>query len=191
MDAKEAKRRNIVDMAFGFSAMTRVFEKRSTEKITNKLNEILPHITSVNNYMGFKNLHDDFCRWFQDNIKTAVRKKNGIVIKKSGPASYGQGGKVLDVALKVYVYYCHLPDVRTANQIVKWLNAAVDTKMMDHLKEAASLETSLMEATSVEDVDAKIYADLQSLVRKDIKDNFQGLILPVQWDDIMWRQLNK
>ncbi|MGQ9545976.1 MAG: hypothetical protein ACUVTR_02265 [Dehalococcoidia bacterium] len=191
MNAEQAKLINIVDMAFGFSAMTRVFEKGSTEKIINKLNEILSQITSVNNYMGFKNLHDDFCRWFQDNIKTAERKKNGVVIKKSGSASYGQGGKVLDVALKVYVYYCHLPDVKTANQIVKWLNAAVDTKMMNHLKEVAGLEASLIEATSIEDVDAKTYANLQRLVRKDIKDNFQSSILPVQWDDIMWRQLNK
>jgi hypothetical protein len=191
MDVEQAKLMNVVDMAFGFSAMSRVFEKGSTRKITNKLNELLSQIASVNNYIEFKNLHDDFCRWFQDNIKTTERKKNGVVIKKSGAASYGQGGKVLDVALKVYVYYCHLPDVRTANQMVNWLNAAVDTKMMNHLKEAAGLEASLVEATSVEDVDAKIYADLQRLVRKDIKNNFQSSILPVQWDDIMWRQLNK
>lgn len=191
MNAEQAKLINIVDMAFGFSAMTMVFEKGSTEKIINKLNEILSQITSTNNYMGFKKLHDDFCHWFQDNIKTAERKRNGVVIKKSGYASYGQGGKVLDVTLKVYVYYCHLPDIKTADQIVKWLNAAVDTKMMNYLKKAAGSEASLIEATSVEDVGAQMYAYLQRLVRKDIEDNFQNSILPVQWDDIMWRRLNK
>ena len=42
----------------------------------------------------------------------------------------------------------------------------------------------------LEDVDEKTYADLQKLVRKDIKDRFQNSILPVQWDDIIWRKLN-
>lgn len=191
MNAEQAKVKNIIDMAFGFSSMTRVFEKESTEKIVNRLNETLSKIAFLENDKEFENLHVGFCQWFKDNIKTAKHNKSGFVIKKSEPASYGQGGKVLDVALKVYVYYCHLPDVKIADKIVNWLNAAVDTRMMKHLKKIAGSEASLIEATSIEDVDAKTYTNLQKLVRKDIKDNFQNSILPVQWDDIIWRQLNK
>lgn len=187
----EAKRKNIIDMAFGFSAMTRAFETKSTEKIVKKLNEILPQIASLKNDKEFENLHDDFCKWFHANIKTAERKKSGIIIKESGPASYGQGGKVLDVTLKVYFYYCHMPELKTADQIVKWINAAVDTNMIKYLKKVAGEVSPLIEVTAVEDVDAKTYADLQKLVRKDIKDNFQNSVLPVQWDDIMWRCLNR
>ena len=49
-------------MAFGFSAMTSVFEKESTEKIVNKLNETLSQINSLRHSDEFENLHDSFCR---------------------------------------------------------------------------------------------------------------------------------
>jgi DNA primase len=189
MDAEQAKLKNIIEMAFGFSAMTRVFEKESTEKIVKRLNETLSQITSSKNDNEFESLHAGFCRWFKDNIKTAERKKNGVVIKKSGHASYGQGGKVLDVALKVYVYYCHLPNPETAERITKWLHAAIDTNMMKHLK--ALPEGKAVSAKAVEQVDEDTYTKLKALVRKDIERNFPTTILPVQWDDIKWRCLNK
>lgn len=44
MNSDEAKHKNIIDMAFGFSAMTRVFERRSTAKIVNRLDETLSQI---------------------------------------------------------------------------------------------------------------------------------------------------
>ncbi len=116
-----------------------------------------------------------------------------MVIKKSTCASYGQGAKVLDVALKIYVYYCQLPDPKTTKRTMGWLNAAIDTKMMKHLKELSGSEASSIEATAIEDVDEKTYADLQKLVYQDIQHNkrkFSSGTLPVQWDDIMWRELN-
>lgn len=193
MNSDEAKHKNIIDMAFGFSAMTRVFEKRSTAKIVNRLDETLSQIASLKNGKEFQNLHDDFCRWFAQNVKTAERKNKNGTIKPSMPASYGQGAKVLDVALKVFVHYCNLPSPVAAEKIKKWLNAAVDTKMMKHLKEMPNAEASSIAATSIEDVDEKTYATLQSLVRKDIIENkveFPNTNYPVEWDDIMWRRLN-
>ncbi len=191
MNAEQAKLRNIIDMAFGFSAMTRVFEKKATEDIVKKLNETLPQIASVKNERDFQNLHDDFCRWFAKNVKTAERKEKNGTIKPSGAASYGQGAKVLDVALKVFVYYSHLPDSEKAEQVIKWLNAAVDNKMMKYLKTLSDLEASLVYANSIAEVDKETYTRLQNLVRKDISRKFSGLILAVQWDDIKWRELNK
>ncbi len=117
MNAEQAKLKNIIDAAFSFSAMTRVFKKESTEKIVNKLNETLAQITSLKDDKEFADLHDGFCRWFAQNVKTAERTKRDGTKKPSAPTSYGQGAKVLDVALKVYVYYCHLPDVKTAERI--------------------------------------------------------------------------
>lgn len=177
-EAEEAKTKNIIDMAFGFSAMTRVFEKKSTEKIVNKLESTLSQITSLQNDRAFQNLHDDFCQWFTQNVKTA---------KKSSPASYGQGAKVLDVALKVYVYYCCLPDPKTAEQTAKWLHAAIDTKMLKHLKK---YDKGIPDSEA-KVVDKDTYGTLQKLVWIDIHRRFSGLILPVQWDDIIWRRLNK
>ena len=190
MNSDETKRKNIIDMAFAFSAMTRVFEKKSTEKIVTRLDLTLSRITSLKNGRDFQNLHDDFCQWFAKNVKTAERNKKDGTVKYSSSASYGQGAKVLDVALKVLVYYCQLPDPETANRTIKWLNAAIDTKMMKHLKSMPNAEASSITATSIEDVTEKTYRRLQELVREDIEHNFQSPILPVEWDDIMWRELN-
>lgn len=191
MSAEQAKLKNIIDMAFGFSAMTRVFEEGSTKTIVNKLSETLSQITSLKNYEEFKDFHDGFCRWFARKVKTAERRKRDGTKKSSGAASYGQGAKVLDVALKVYVYYCHLPDPETAERIAQWLNSAIDTKMMKYLKNSLTHTEQSFDATSIEDVrDIDTYAKLQTLVQKDIESNFPTRILHVQWDDIKWRELN-
>jgi len=190
MNAEQTKVRNIVDVAFSSAAMTRVFEKGSDDKIKRKFHQIIPQIASSKNEKDFKRLHDRFCRWFMKNIKTAERKKGRKVIKESISASYGQGAKVLNVALTVYVYYCYLPDRETAKRTTKWLHAAIDTKMLKHLKE----NWGGFSANSIEHVDEETYFELQKLVRKDIikkKDEFPKGICPVEWEDIMWRKLNK
>lgn len=193
MDAESAKIKNIIDMAFSFSAMTRVFRKDSAIEIEKELENILSLITSVKSEQDFKELHHTFCLWFKKNIKTAERNKDGMTIKPSGPASYGQGAKVLDVALHVYVHYCHLPEWETAERVTKWLNSAIDTKMLKYLKNMPDTEAHPIHATAIEDIDEKTYIILQKLLRRDIIRNpkFSVQSLPVQWDDIMWRFLNK
>ena len=178
-------------MALGFSAMTRVFEGDSSDTIKERLENILFKIASLNNEQDFQKEHDSFCEWFMNNVKTAERKKDGLVIKQSALTSYGQGAKVLDVVLKVLIYYCHHPDLRTAERTTKWLNAAIDTRMLKYLKNMPDQEASLIHATTIEGVDKETYSILQMLVRRDISRSFSGHILPVQWDDIMWRKLNK
>ncbi len=190
-EAKEVKTKNIVDMAIGFTAMTRVFEKHSSSKLRDELKSVLPKICCVTSEDDFRSHHHNFCRWFAQNIKTAERKKNGFIIKSSNPASYGQGAKVLNVVLKVFVHYCNLPSPEAAEKIKKWLNAAVDTKMMKHLKDMPNTEASSIAATSIEQVSENTYTILQKLVWSDINKTFAGLILPVEWDDIMWRRLNR
>ena len=182
MDIEEVKRENIIDMAWGFSAMTRVFEKKATKKIVSKLGQTFSQIASLQDTTEFETLHDDFCRWFEINIRTA---------KESSNASYGQGAKVLDVALKVYVYYCHLPDPITAERTSRWLHAAIDTKMLKYLSRRPGSGKLNIQATTIKGIDRKIYTELQELVQQDIKAKFSDDIIPVQWDDIKWRQLNR
>jgi len=189
MDAEQAKLRNIIDLAFGFSAMTRVFEKGSTGKIVNQLNEVLSQLSYLNNEREFADFHDGFCRWFVRNVKTAERTKRDGTKKPTGAASYGQGAKVLDVVLKVYVYYCHLPDSDTSKRMTQWLNPGIDTKMMGYLKGLPGGKG--VSATSIEQVDKNTYIKLQVLVRKDIEASLPTGTLPVQLDDIKWRELNK
>ncbi len=188
-EAKEVKTKNIVDMAVGFTAMTRVFEKRSMSKIKDKLESILPEICCATSEDDFRSRHHNFCQWFAQNIKTAERKKGELIIKNSTSASYGQGAKVLDVVLHVFVHYCHLPDPETAERIIQWLNSAIDTKMMGYLKRLSGGDA--VNATSIEQVNENTYMILQRLVWRDINKTFAGSILPVEWDDIMWRRLNR
>ena len=62
--------------------------------------------------------------------------------------------------------------------------------MMKYLKKMPDREALSIRASSIADVDKETYIKIQNLVRKDISSNFSGSILPVHWDDIMWRKLN-
>ena len=188
---EEIRTRNIIDMAMGFSAMTRVFESGSADTIKEELWQTALAITAVESKQDFIKLHHSFCQWFIENIRTSGRIKGGNNIKSPALASYGHGAKVLDVVLKVLVDYCSFPDQETAKKLKPWLNSAVDTKMMKYLKERPYKEASDIFAMTIEQVDEDTYNRLQYLVRRDIEDTFKSLILPVDWDDILWRYLNR
>jgi hypothetical protein len=173
------KTKNIVEMAFDFTAMVRVFSKDSKEKIKSKLEEQFLSLAKLNTRDDYEAFHRRFCEWFTLEIRTAEKKlKNGKVLK-SEAASYGHAAKVLDIAIKVYVYYCAQPNVEVAERLVPFLHGAVDTALMKHLKSAC---------TTIKDINEKAYRDLQSLVRTE---SDRCKVRPVQYDDIMWRQLNQ
>ena len=73
--------------------------------------------------------------------------------------------------------------------ITPMLHGAVDTPIMSHL--ASRFPNAGVTSRTIEQVDRDGYQRLQSLVAQDIEGNFQSEILPVQYDDIMWRRLNR
>jgi len=187
--AEDAKRNNILDMAITFTAMMRVFAKGSKERIARRLGELtsgLPEITSAEDY---ERIHRMFCEWFCREIRTAERKLKNGKTKPSQPASFGQAAKVLDIVLKVYVFYCSLPSSDAASRISQFLHGAVDTPIMDHLK--CKYPDGPVRATTIEQVDEQTYRTLQDLLAQDIENSFHSDILPVQYDDIVWRELNR
>jgi hypothetical protein len=189
VEAQSIKFKNIIDMAISFTAMTRVFKEGSKQRIAAKLENTLGSLSNIDGKDEFEKIHSDFCEWFVRNISTARRVRKDKRIKESGPASYGQAGKVFDVALKVYIYYCQYPDCETALRLMPLLHAGIDTKMMKALKEdypEANIQAETIEAISKSD-----YVSLQNLVVKHIEDKFQNQIMPVQYDDIMWYRLNR
>lgn len=93
------------------------------------------------------------------------------------------------MAGKVYFYYCHLPDCESATKLLPVLHAAVDTVMMKNLKR--KYPNNNIKAETVEAVAKPEYIALQKLVARHIEDEFNNLIFPVQYDDIMWRRLNR
>jgi hypothetical protein len=189
-DPEEIKLQNIVDMGLTFSAMIRLYEKGTKQTLHNIILEELPNISKATSKEAFEIIHSNLCKWGIKNLTLAEKARAGKVIKKKGPAGYGQIAKTLDVVLKVVIHYCHHPIPEKSNELSQWLHAAVDTKMMGFLKGRYS-DYFLNWPTSVEDVNEKTYLKLQRLVNKFIKDEHDGNIIPVQFDDIYWNILNR
>ena len=185
------KIKNILDMALSFSSMTRVFDEGSNENIINHLEISIKNISSVKSEEEYQKIHIEFCEWFMKNIKTAEKvKKMGSIIKKTQSASWGQGAKVIDVALKVYFYYCRLPTPERSDKIFPLLNGAIDTKILHYFKKRDN-SSRLLKSSTLGTIDRGTYEFLQKMIREDIREKSHGQIFPVQYDDIMWRRLNR
>lgn len=188
--AYEVKIKNIIDMAVSFSAMGRVFEKGSAEEIKRELGKRIDDILSSETEEEYREKHGGFCKWFTENIRTAARTKNGEVIKDSKLASWGQAAKVIDIALKVCIYYCGLPSAETSKKITHWLNGAIDTKILEHLK-GKNPPLILSQIHTIEGINKIEYEELQKMIRAEIEKLSNEEICPVQYDDIKWRELNR
>ena len=103
-------------------------------------------------------------------------------------ASHGHSAKVLDIALKVYVYYCGQPAENTG-LLLPLLHSALDTPMIEHLHRR--FPKAGLSAWTILQVDEDEYRRMQSLVATEIATDFRSEIFPVQYDDIMWRRLNR
>ena len=188
-EAYSIRNKNIIDIAVSFSAMIRVFEQGSKQKIVGKLENSFSLLANIDGKDDFERIHSDFCEWFVKNVLTAEKVLKNKKIKKSRAASYGQAAKVFNVALKVYVYYCNLPDYETATRLQPMLHCAVDTLMMGHLKKKYPKEN--LEAKTIEAVSKSDYVVLQKMVKQHMEDEFDKPLLPVQYEDIMWYGLNR
>jgi hypothetical protein len=178
---EEIRLHNIVDMGLTFSAMIRLFEKGSKEIVRNEVLARLKSVFKAKSEKELTNIHSRFCDWGTEKL---------FLAKKREKASYGQVAKTLDVVLKVAIYYSNLPGTKRARKIIKWLNAAVDTKMMALLKKHYPEDIKPW-PTAVKNVDKTKYTKIQKIVRKFIKEKYNNKISPVQFDDIFWRELNR
>ena len=184
--AKEAKQQNIIDMAIGYTAMMPFFQERSADLIREKLTDLFEALKRVRSDQDFSKIHDDFCQWFVKTIRLA---------KKREPPAYGHAAKVLDLALKVYVYYCRMPGPAKAESLTPRLNGTIDTSILRHLFK--KLDDIYNESYpphyfwSITMIGKEDYDLLQKIIRQDIKDSFDNNILPVQYDDIMGLQLDR
>jgi len=189
-EPEEIRLYNIIDMGLTFSAMIRLFEKGSKKRLHKQILAETRNVFKAKSEESFKNIHSKFCDWGVKNILLAEKKRNGRIIKKATPASYGQVAKTFDVTLKVTIYYSHLPDCEKSREISKWLNAAVDTKMMAMLKRDYPKDIQPW-PTTVEQVNKNNYMAIQKIVRKFIREKHNNKIMPVQFDDIYWKALNR
>jgi len=185
-DPESAKKKNIIDMAIGFTAMMRNFSEGSKAKIEETLEDFVGNLVNINTRDEYEACHRKFCVWFADEIVTAEKKLKNGAVQPSQAASYGHGAKVLDIAIKVCVYYCSQPNVETARRIEPLLNGAIDTPILKELKSIYT--TTPIPAKTIQEVDEETYRVLQSLV---LRESLSLNVHPVQYDDIKWRQLNR
>ena len=190
MDARElaekAKKQNVIDMAVGFTAMMPLFQERSADLIKERLTDLFEGVGRIGSDQDFSKMHRDFCQWFIKTIRLA---------KTEEPSSYGQAAKVLDLALKVYVYYCKMPSPAKAESLIPWLNGVVDTpilrllykKMEDVYKKSYPPHY----LWTIKMIDREDYDLLQKVIRQDIWDSFDDNIFPVQYDEIVGRRLDQ
>jgi hypothetical protein len=188
-EAASIKYKNVIEMAVIFTAMIRVFEKGSKQKIAKKLESSFERLARVEGKDDFEEIHTEFCEWFLNNVSTAKRVLKNKQIKESQAASYGQAAKVFNIALKIYVYYCNLPDRETAAKLLPLLHAAVDTPMMMELEK--DFPDANLKAKTIAAVGKTDYVTLRKLVMRHIDKKFGNQILPVEYEDIMWYRLNR
>jgi hypothetical protein len=186
-DVEGTKRKNITDMALDFTAMMRLFVRGSKGRIAAKLEELFLGLGDIRDRDEYEVRHRMFCEWFRGNIRTAekTRRKGGL--QPSGPASYGQAAKILDIAIKVYVYYCTQPNPAIAERIGPFLHGAIDTPIMEHLKKSKPGCTTIR-ATTIKGLDEEAYRALQAVL---LAQSHEERLNPVQYDDILWRRLNR
>jgi len=180
-DPRKVRFENILDVGLTASAMIRLFKKDSKEMLREKIGDYVRKIFEAKSKEEFDTIHSEFCDW---GIKTIPLAKKVIF------ASYGQIAKTFNVVLKVAIYYSHLPSYEKSKQLLEWLHAAVDTKMMEHLKQYRSKDAQEW-PTTIEKVDEKKYCEIQRTVGKAIEVEYHGSITLVEFDDIKWRKLNR
>jgi hypothetical protein len=184
--AEKARYQNIIDMAVGFTATLPLFQERSADLIKEKLADLFEGLDRISSDQDFSKMHRDFCQWFVKTIRLA---------KTEEPASFGHAAKVIDLALKVYVYYCRMPSPAKAKSLIPRLNGTIDTPILRHLFK--KLEDIYGKSYpphylwTIKMINKEDYDLLQKVIRQDIKDSFDDYISPVQYDDIMWRRLNR
>jgi len=86
-----------------------------------------------------------------------------------------------------------MPSPAKAESLITSLNGAIDTPILRHLfKKLEDIygRSYSRHLWTIKTIDKEDYDLLQKLIRQDIRDSFNDNVLPVQYDDIMWRRLN-
>jgi len=183
--ARRAKKQNIIDMAVGFTAEMRLFQGRSADLVKEKLTDLFEGLDRFGSEQDFSEMHRDFCQWFVKTIRLAKTKE---------PPSYGHAAKILDLALKVYVYHCNMPSPAKAQSLIPELNGTIDTPILHHLFKKLEVKygkSHSRNSWTIKMVDKETYDLLQKVIRQDVRDSFNDNISPVQYDDMMGRSLNR
>lgn len=185
----EARASNIIDMALGFTATLRVFQGSSKAVISNLLVKYLEKAGKVESKEQFDELHDNFCREFILGVKVAEKRLKDGRVQPMRAASFGHAAKMFDVCAKVWFHYCSMPNTSVANKVVLYLNSAIDTPILKHLKKQNP--NAGISASSISDIDRGCYKELQKLAALDRAASCPDAVDMAQYDDLLWLRLNR
>lgn len=84
---EKARLRNIIDMGLNFSAMIRLFQKGSKEKLCEKiLGWAEREVFRATSKEEFRKIHSDFCHWGTENIFLAKKLVVQVMVKLQKPS---------------------------------------------------------------------------------------------------------
>lgn len=124
---RESTEKTLLMMAYNPSC-ARIFSEEANKKIKRRILSIINHLSEISTQNEFDMIHKDVL----DRIVQDVR--NYRVRNQSGRISYGQAQKGLNVFLKVYVDWAHLPSIEISNAIVKFLHCPLDSIVMKTIR---------------------------------------------------------
>lgn len=185
----EARASNIIDMALGFTSTLRVFQEGSKIVIASLLIKYLDEAANAKSKVKFDELHDKFCEEFMASVKVAGKELKNGAVKPMRAASFGHAAKMFDVCAKVWFHYCQMPTPELAKRTTTYLNSAIDTPILKHLK--SQNQNAKIKASSISEIDRACYKELQKLAVLDRKNSFPHAIDMAQYDDILWLSLNR
>ncbi len=171
---EEVKFRNIIDMAFWYTVMGRLFEEGQATVIKQKLLTTARTLIEAESKEEFDDQHKSFCHWMMKNIQLRP------TMKQPHP-SFGHCAKILDITMKVLSHYCHYGNPA-------FVNSAIDNQFIKHLKKKYGVCSHIK---NLGDIDEPAYEELQQCISREIEEDFDNQIMPVQYDDIMWERLNR
>ena len=178
--------KNKIEMAFDFTAMQRIFVKDQKGVILGGLEKSYKELFDCNSKDKFERIHTSFCEWFIATIKWWRRKGK----KQKCATSWGQAAKVWDIVLKVIVYYCGFPNEEISKKLLPWLHCPIDNALLSKLRKKTSDKPQNLYEISSEDIYRQLLSRIDELI-KEINNYYMIKMLPVQFDDLSFRILNR
>lgn len=144
----------------------RVLERggvKKFQKMALSFSQKLPQIRSKD---GFNKFH----REWVEKIRKEIKTNKGFI------CSYGQAQKAINVFLKLYVDWSHLPNAKTAKRILPFLHVPLDSLLMGAIKKEFPREYQQMVLPIYRKNKIKFTLSLSKMSQHEIYFSWQELL---------------
>jgi len=106
------------------SSIVRVLERNGVKSFQKMVEDKIKLLSSINTVQQFDKFHSKWIIEFISKIRTHKYKK----------CSVGQAQKAINVYLKLYVDWAHLPNNTVSKKIVPFLHVPLDSILMNYIR---------------------------------------------------------